>query len=72
MINKIKYDMLGKRALIIKTLYELKSSERECYKYLGNVLRGLGFKASQFDSYVSYKLNKDHNLYQYVKIYTDD
>jgi hypothetical protein len=72
MIDGVECNMSGRKALIVKALYGLKSSGRQWHKYLGDILRGLGFKPSQFDSDVWYRLNKDHDLYEYVGTHTDD
>ncbi len=58
-IDGVECYMSDRRALIVKDLYGLKSSGCQWHKYLGDILRGLGFKPSRFDSDVWYRLNTE-------------
>ncbi len=58
--------------MIVKALHRLKSSGWQRHEFLGDILRGLGFKHSRFDSDVWYRLNKEHDLYEYIGTHTDD
>jgi hypothetical protein len=40
-INGVECDMSGRRALIVKALYGLKSSGRQWHKFLGDTLKGI-------------------------------
>jgi hypothetical protein len=64
--------MAGKRALIVKALYGLKSSGRQWHKCLSDILRGLGWLSSRFDADVWYRLNVKTDLYEYIGTHTDD
>ncbi len=64
--------MSGRKALILKAQYGLQSSGWQWHKFLGDILRGLGFKPSQFDLDMWYRLNKEYGLYDYVGSHTDD
>ncbi len=70
-INGVECSMSG-WALIVKVLYGRKSSGWQWHKFLDDILRGLGFKPSQFDSDVWYRLNIKHDLYEYAGTHTDD
>jgi hypothetical protein len=63
-INSVECNMSGRKALFIKALYGLKSSGWRWHKFLGDILRGLCFKPSQFDSDIWYRLNEEHDLYE--------
>jgi hypothetical protein len=65
-------NMAGKRALIVKALYGLKSSGRQWHKCLSDILRGLGWLSSRFDADVWYRLNVKTDLYEYIGTHTDD
>jgi hypothetical protein len=65
-------NMTGRKALVVKALYGLKSSGRQWHKLLSDVLRARGWVSSRFDADVWYRLNTTHDLYEYIGTHTDD
>ena len=60
----------GKRMIIEKSLYGLKSSSLRFHEHLSEKLRSLGFKPSKADFDLWYKPVDDH--YEYIARYVDD
>ena len=63
-------DLQGKRMIIEKSLYGLKSSAARFHEHLSVTLRSLGYKASKADFDLWYKKVDDH--YEYIARYVDD
>jgi hypothetical protein len=53
-INVQEVNMMGRKAIIVKALYGLKSSGKAWHAHLANILRGWGFTPSRFDPDVWY------------------
>jgi hypothetical protein len=64
----------GKRAIIVRALYGLKSSGAAYRKHLASYLRSLGFKSCLADPDVWMRLadDTDKAFYEYLLVYTDD
>ena len=63
-------DLQGKRMIIEKSLYGLKSSAARFHEHLSVTLRSLGYKPSKADFDLWYKKVDDH--YEYIARYVDD
>jgi len=48
-INGQEVNMMGRKAIIVKVLYGLKSSGKARHAHLADILRGMGFTPSRFD-----------------------
>jgi hypothetical protein len=53
-INGQEVNMIGRKAIIVKALYGLKSSGKAWHAHLADILRGMGFTPSRFDPDVWY------------------
>jgi hypothetical protein len=68
-------ELEGKRAIIIRSLYGLKSSGAAYRYHLATSMEHVGFKSCKADPDVWIRENNDHTgaeFYEYVLIYTDD
>ena len=63
-------ELQGKRMVIEKSLYGLKSSAARFHEHLSATLKSLGFKPSKADFDLWYKKVDDH--YEYIARYVDD
>jgi len=71
-INGQEVNMMGRKAIIVKALYGLKSSGKAWHAHLANILRGLGFTPSRFDPDVWYRLDGSTDVYEYIGTHMDD
>ena len=68
-------DKAGKRALVVRALYGLKSAGASFRHHLASCMESIGFKSCLADPNVWYRPNVKANgekFYEYVLIYTDD
>ncbi|HEY9706698.1 MAG TPA: reverse transcriptase domain-containing protein, partial [Oculatellaceae cyanobacterium] len=63
-------ELKGKRLIVAKALYGLKSSSARFHEHLSVTLKKLGFQPSKADTDLWIKLKKDH--YEYIARYVDD
>ena len=63
-------DMRGKRLIIDKALYGLKSSSARFHEHSSEKLRTMGFRPSKVDADLWYRKQSDH--YEYIARYVDD
>ena len=63
-------ELQGKRMIIERSLYGLKSSAARFHEHLSATLKSLGFKPSKADFDLWYKKVDDH--YEYIARYVDD
>ena len=68
--NEFPEHMRGKRLLIVKALYGLKSSSSRFHEHLSQKLLTLGYKPTKVDADLWYKKVGDH--YEYIARYVDD
>jgi hypothetical protein len=71
-INGKEVNMMGRKAIIVKALYGLKSSGKAWHAHLADILRGWGFTPSRFDPDVWYRLDESTDMYEYIGTHTDD
>jgi hypothetical protein len=64
--------MMGRIAIVEKSLYGLKSSGNRWHSHFANTLYSMGFSPSRYDHDVWYKLRDDGTGYDYVSTYVDD
>jgi hypothetical protein len=62
----------GRIAIVVKSLYGLKSSGNRWHSHFANTLYSMGFQTSRYDHDVWYKLRKDGEGYDYISTYVDD
>ena len=62
----------GKRVIIVKALYGLKTSAHAWQAELNDTLRSMGFLPSRSDSSVLYRLADDGSGYEYIAHHVDD
>jgi len=71
-INGTEVNMMGRKAIIVKALYGLKSSGKAWHAHLADILRGWGFTPSRFDPDVWYRFDESTDMYEYIGTHTDD
>ena len=59
-------------AIVVKSLYGLKSSGNRWHSHFANTLYSMGFKPTRYDHDVWYKLRDDESGYDYISTYVDD
>ena len=62
----------GRVAIVVKSLYGLKSSGNRWHAHFANTLHAMGFKPSRFDHDVWWRLRGDGSGYDYISTYVDD
>ena len=65
-------DHIGKKVIIRKALYGLKSSAHAFYQHLADTLRSMGFQVSRMDASIWYKINPEGNGYDYIAHHVDN
>jgi hypothetical protein len=68
-------ELEGKRSIIVRSLYELKSSGAAYRYHLATCMEHMGFKSCKADPDRWLRENSDHSaatFYEYILIYTDD
>ena len=65
-------ELEGKRMLIDKSLYGLKTSSARFHEHLSVKLKKMGFKPSKADPDLWMRFNKLHDCYEYIARYVDD
>ncbi|MGH7955311.1 MAG: reverse transcriptase domain-containing protein, partial [Gloeomargaritales cyanobacterium] len=65
-------DLCGKKVIIRKALYGLKSSANAWYHELSKAMREMGFNKSSLDGSLWYKMREDQTGYDYIGHHVDD
>ena len=65
-------EMVGRIAIVEKSLYGLKSSGNRWHAHFANTLYSMGFMPTRYDPDVWYKLREDGSGYDYISTYVDD
>jgi hypothetical protein len=65
-------EMVGRIAIVEKSLYGLKSSGNRWHAHFANTLYAMGFMPTRYDPDVWYRLREDDSGYDYISTYVDD
>ena len=65
-------DLAGHLLIIDKALYGLRTSGLRWHDKFSDCLRDMGFQPSRSEPDIWMRLNKEHDVYEYIAVYVDD